>query len=90
MVLKNKQAWKQNDIVWTHIDVCVVREEVRKDSKVEAARLDQSVRRGAPTRDEVATYTFKFVYRELSCIYTRTHFPDRFEFYEMVAYLLPN
>lgn len=63
MVLKNKQTVKQNYLCRTHINMCVDREKMRKDAKVEAARHDQTVRQGAPTGDEVAIYTFNYVYR---------------------------
>lgn len=68
--------------------MCVNREGGRENSKVKAARRDHNVRRGAPTRDEVAIHTFKYVYRELNRIFTRTRSAARYEFFEMKACLL--
>lgn len=60
-------------------------EEARKDLKDKTARCDQIWRRGAPTCKEVAIYTFKYVYRVLSSIHTRTRFGALFKFFEMGA-----
>lgn len=61
-MLTNKPTVKQNYLAWTHIDMCEDSEEVKKDSKVGAARRDQTVRQGAPTLDVVTIYTLNHVY----------------------------
>lgn len=90
VLLKNKQTLNQNYLVRIHSNMCVDREEERKISKVEAARRDQTVHRGAPTRDEAAIYTFKYVYRWLSRIHKRTCHAAQFKIFEIVAYLQPD
>lgn len=67
--------------------MCVDREKVGNNLKIEAARRDQIVRRGK-TCDEVAIYIYNYVYRGLLRIHTRTSRVTTSEFYEMVAYLL--
>lgn len=61
-MLTKKEILKQNYLVRTHIDMSVDKEEVKKDSKVETARRDRTECRGASTRDQIAIYTFKYVY----------------------------
>lgn len=54
---------KQDYFLLTHMNMFVDMKKMRKDSKFEAARCDQTVRRGAPIRDKVAIYAFNFGYR---------------------------
>lgn len=90
MILNNKLTVKQNYLVRKNIDSCVDRKELRKDSKVGAARRDQTVCRGAPVCDEVAIYTFTHACHGLSRIYMRTRRAVRFKVFEMMVYFLQN
>lgn len=87
--LKNKQTVKQKYLVRTHLEMRVDREKVRKDLKVEAARGDQTVHRGASRGDEIYIYSLNYAYQKLNHIQTKTHRAAGLEFYETVAYHLP-
>lgn len=90
VVLTNKQTLEWNYLAWMQIEMCVERQWVRKGSKVKTARGDQTVPRGAPIRVDDAIYTLKHSYRGLSRILARTCPAAHFEFFELVAYLLPD
>lgn len=70
VVYKSKRTVRHKYLVLANIYMCVDREKMRKDSNFKPALRDETVRQGAPTRDEVAIYMFENVYRGLNRMHT--------------------